>query len=136
MCTSGQRIFKLGAAFRISGYCPNDFSQRKESPMLTLKHRVSSTRGCPVNSNRHWLIAVIACLAALMLSPAAMAQSVTGSISGIVTDPNGAIVAGANVTLIGEQTGDKRDQVTNDSGRFSFSAVQPGPQRQRGAGAG
>src|SRR3989440_2468192 len=55
-----------------------------------------------------------------------MAQSVTGTISGVVTDPNGEVVAGANVTLQNDQTKDKRDQVTNDSGRFSFAAAQPG----------
>jgi hypothetical protein len=36
------------------------------------------------------------------------------------------VVAGANVTLINDQTNDKRDQPTNESGRFSFASVQPG----------
>ena len=94
--------------------------------MFTLKHRVSPALGFVLNIYRNWPMLVIACFAVLMLSPAATAQSVSGSISGIVTDPNGAMVPGANVTLISEQTGDKRDQATNESGRFSFAAVQPG----------
>src|SRR5262245_42622445 len=94
--------------------------------MSSLKHRTLSAVSFAF-CNRNWRILTIACLATLFLSPAGMAQSVSGSISGIVTDPNGAVVPGANVTLIGEQTGDKRDQATNESGRFSFAAVQPGP---------
>jgi Carboxypeptidase regulatory-like domain/TonB-dependent Receptor Plug Domain len=62
----------------------------------------------------------------LMLSLAASGQTVTGTITGTVVDPNGSVIAGANVTLAHDQTNDKRDQPTNDSGRFSFASVQPG----------
>src|SRR5258708_34485493 len=65
------------------------------------------------------------CVATLLSSPV-VAQTVTGTISGTVTDPNGALVAGATVTMINDQTNEKRDQVTNDSGRFNFASVQPG----------
>jgi hypothetical protein len=64
--------------------------------------------------------------AGALLSVPAFGQSVTGTISGTVTDPNGAIVPGAAVKLMSDQTKDERDQVTNDSGRFSFASVQPG----------
>src|SRR5205814_3354171 len=64
--------------------------------------------------------------AAIIISSPGIGQSVTGNISGSVTDPNGAVVAGASVTLVNDQTKDKRDQVTNDSGRFNFVSVQPG----------
>src|SRR5439155_14242450 len=60
------------------------------------------------------------------ISSPVFAQTVTGTISGTVTDPNGAVVAGANVALINDQTAEKRDQPTNESGRFSFASVQPG----------
>src|SRR5262249_46573738 len=53
------------------------------------------------------------------------AQTVTGTISGTVIDPNGAVIASASVTLVNDQTNEKRDQVTNDSGRFNFASVQP-----------
>ena len=65
--------------------------------------------------------AVVVCL-----STVALPQLVTGSISGTVVDPNGAVVPGANITLVNDVTKDKRDQATNESGRFSFAAVQPG----------
>src|SRR5205814_7354756 len=64
--------------------------------------------------------------AAIIISSPGIGQSVTGNISGSVTDPNGAVVAGASVTLVNDQTKDKRDQVTNDSGRFNFVSVQTG----------
>ena len=62
----------------------------------------------------------------IFVGSGAFAQTVTGTISGTVTDPNGAVVAGANVALINDQTYEKRDQPTNESGRFSFASVQPG----------
>ncbi len=65
-------------------------------------------------------------LASMLLSTAAVAQTVTGTISGIATDTNGAAVPGASVTLVGDLKGDARTLTTNDAGRFSFTAVQPG----------
>ena len=56
----------------------------------------------------------------------AEAQTITGTISGTVTDPNGGVIPGANVTLTYLQTGATRNAVTNEEGRFTFSAVQPG----------
>ena len=54
------------------------------------------------------------------------AQSVTGSISGTVTDSAGGVIPNATVTIIHEQTGDSRNVTTNEEGRFLFSAIQPG----------
>ncbi len=65
-------------------------------------------------------------LIALLLSLSAMAQTITGTISGTVADVNGAAVVGANVTLVNDQTKATRDLTTNEDGRFSFAALQPG----------
>ena len=51
----------------------------------------------------------------IFVGSGAFAQTVTGTISGTVTDPNGAVVAGANVALINDQTYEKRDLPTNES---------------------
>src|ERR1043166_10146535 len=75
---------------------------------------------------RHLFVWVIAALIVTLLPATSSGQTVTGSISGTVTDPNGAVVAGAAVTLENDQTRDRRDQVSNEAGRFSFAAVQPG----------
>jgi len=53
-------------------------------------------------------------------------QSITGTISGVVTDSNGGVVPNATVTLINEQTATSRNLVTNEEGRFVFNSVQPG----------
>src|SRR4051812_40162435 len=66
-------------------------------------------------------------LISIMISTVSTAQTVTGSISGVVTDPNGGLLPGANITLISEQSGAVRNTVTNDEGRFLFSTLQPGP---------
>jgi hypothetical protein len=65
-------------------------------------------------------------LATMLLSVPAVAQSVRGTVSGNVTDSNGAAIPGATVTLVGDQKADTRSVTTNDSGRFSFTAIQPG----------
>src|SRR6266498_663207 len=61
-----------------------------------------------------------------MLAASTAAQSVTGSISGTVTDSAGGIIVGASVALSSDQTGSTRAVTTSDDGRFSFAALQPG----------
>src|SRR5438105_1208423 len=94
--------------------------------MFSLNHRASFRHRSVLSINRRLTILVLGLWAAIIISSPAFAQSVTGNISGSVSDPNGAVVAGASVTLVNDQTKDKRDQVTNDSGRFNFVSVQPG----------
>src|SRR5688500_8374848 len=66
------------------------------------------------------------CAAFLLCAQPALAQSVSGSISGNVVDASKQIVPGALVTLTDEQTGATRNTTSGDGGRFVFSAVQPG----------
>ncbi|PYS38561.1 MAG: hypothetical protein DMF71_16660, partial [Acidobacteria bacterium] len=53
-------------------------------------------------------------------------QTTTGSLNGIVNDPNGAIVAGATVTLKNSETGAERQVTTDSQGGFVFDVVDPG----------
>ncbi len=69
---------------------------------------------------------VLILLAAVLLPAAASAQSVSGSISGLVVDPSSQVVPGASVTLIDEETGASRVTATNNTGAFTFSSVLPG----------
>ncbi|MGD1082252.1 MAG: carboxypeptidase-like regulatory domain-containing protein [Candidatus Sulfotelmatobacter sp.] len=69
------------------------------------------------------------CSAVLWLSsaPSAWAQSTsTGTVAGSVTDPSGALVAGATVTLTDTSTKTSRSVATNDAGRFIFVDIPPG----------
>src|SRR5437879_13555374 len=64
--------------------------------------------------------------ALLFLCGLAMAQSITGTISGQVVDASGKALAGAKVTLTNEQTASARAAVTNEEGDFNFASAQPG----------
>ena len=51
----------------------------------------------------------------------------TSAIVGSVTDPTGAAIAGANVTITSIENGLKRSVKTDDAGRFNFPQLKPGP---------
>jgi hypothetical protein len=55
-----------------------------------------------------------------------MAQSTTGTLTGIVTDPQGAIVSGATITLTNSETRVETRTTSNDQGEFVFPSVPPG----------
>ena len=64
---------------------------------------------------------------ALLLSPLAVhAQNYAGSVNGTVTDPSGAAVAGATVTLRNVGTNATSQTTTTDLGAYSFPAVDVG----------
>src|SRR5258707_10448801 len=65
-------------------------------------------------------------LVTMFLPPALPAQSDLSSISGTITDPSGAVVAGAAVTLRNESTGVIRATTTNGSGFYTISSLAPG----------
>lgn len=54
------------------------------------------------------------------------AQGTTGQISGTVTDPNGAVVPGATVSVTNADTGLARQATTGDDGIYSFQLLPPG----------
>ncbi len=55
---------------------------------------------------------------AFSLAVSAQSQLTTGAISGTVQDINGAIVTGATVTVINEETNQTRNLITNENGFF------------------
>jgi len=63
----------------------------------------------------------------LVASCAVYAQSgvATADLSGTVTDPQGAVVPDATVTLRNVKTNAERTVTTSSEGRYVFSAVQP-----------
>ncbi|MGB7436371.1 MAG: TonB-dependent receptor [Candidatus Acidiferrum sp.] len=64
-------------------------------------------------------------LFALLAGTAAWA-SITGSISGLVTDPSGAVIDGAHVVAIETQTGIRTETVTDSKGFYSFPTLAIG----------
>jgi outer membrane receptor protein involved in Fe transport len=63
----------------------------------------------------------------LLLATAAMAQtSTTGTVEGTVTDPNGAVISGASVSLTGPNLIRSQTTTTDGSGLYRFNNVPPG----------
>ena len=61
-----------------------------------------------------------------LLASTGFAQQLTGTLSGTVADAGGAVVPNAKVTMKNETSGDMRATVSNGSGYFSITALQPG----------
>ena len=61
-----------------------------------------------------WFIA----LALVLIVTPLLAQKITGSINGVVSDPSGAVVAKATVTITNIGTGLTRTATTNDMGEY------------------
>jgi hypothetical protein len=58
-----------------------------------------------------------------------MGQRTTADIVGAVTDSTGSVITKAQITVINEGTGIKRDAVSNDSGNYSAPLLPPGNYR-------
>jgi outer membrane receptor protein involved in Fe transport len=56
---------------------------------------------------------------ALLLAPAVYGQTVTGTLQGIVSDSNGAVIPGAEVAIRNVETGQERNVKTNSEGVYS-----------------
>ena len=67
-----------------------------------------------------WILLLI-----LTAGSGATAQN-SATLSGVVTDPQGASVKAAKVTLTNKKTGATRTVAANDEGRYSFVSVTPG----------
>ena len=63
---------------------------------------------------------------ALVFALAAFGQSNTGSISGVITDQNDAVVANATVTITNVGTNEKRTVQTDSEGRYEFPVLPTG----------
>jgi hypothetical protein len=81
-------------------------------------------------SSRRFCAAVLSLCVVFSLSSLCLhAQSTYGSVSGTVTDPSGAALAGATVTLTNVGTQEKRTQTSGDNGLYTFVNLFPGNYR-------
>ena len=67
----------------------------------------------------------VASLATLLARPAA-AQAVSGTISGNIVDPQRQVIPGATLTIINEATNDTSVTVSDGTGGFQVTNMQPG----------
>lgn len=73
----------------------------------------------------------LAALAGLSLALPAQAQKITGTIRGTVTDPSGAVIQGAKVTVTNEETGLTRTGDTTSAGIYAFAELPVGSYQVR-----
>ena len=78
------------------------------------------------NSREIFPLLLLALTFSLFLFPSAARSQVTATISGTVQDPAGAVIQGAQVTLVNDATGDKRTVQTNGAGLYAFPSLVPG----------
>jgi hypothetical protein len=69
-------------------------------------------------------IAVVALLSTSML----WAQAIFATLTGVVTDPSGAVVANAKITLRDAGSGSERNTVTDNQGYYSLPSVPVGTE--------
>lgn len=74
-------------------------------------------------------LVLIASFVLVLLASASFAQTGSSSVRGIVSDPQGNAVAGANVTLSDAARSFSRTQVTNTDGGYVFTGIPPGDYR-------
>ena len=80
-------------------------------------------------------LAVLALLP-LFVTTALLAQSSTTSVRGVVTDPSGAIVPGATVTISDTASGFTATRTTSGQGEFQFVQIAPGKYTFKASAAG
>jgi hypothetical protein len=62
----------------------------------------------------------------ILFSVSAFAQDYRATMLGQITDPGGAAIAGAQVRIIKSDTGVSRETLSNDTGYYSVTALDPG----------
>ena len=72
---------------------------------------------------RNTLTRVLLVLSVLALFTGIVWAQGSGELSGLVTDPQGAVVAGAEVKLTNPATGDVRTTTTSQAGIYHFAAL-------------
>src|SRR5690242_9146722 len=68
--------------------------------------------------------------------PTAFAQVTTGQITGVISDPTGAIIPKVNVRIVNADTGSERTATTNDLGAYTVPLLPPGNYRVSATGTG
>ena len=80
----------------------------------------------PFIRTRNYLVAIAAIGLLLALSLSAFAQGGNAQLGGVVEDPSKALVPGVTITATNVDTAVTTKQITNESGVYSFPALQPG----------
>lgn len=83
-----------------------------------------------------WTAVAVCTLLCSLWTPSAFGQAVYGSILGTVTDPSGAAVNGAKVTVTSQSRNTSTETTTNESGNYSVTHLIPDVYTVRVEGTG
>lgn len=75
---------------------------------------------------RRVVLVVLPLVLLLCVCAPLFAQRFSGSIGGVVTDPQGAVVPGAQVTITNQATGASQTAITTSAGAYSAPSLDPG----------
>src|SRR5260370_13728824 len=101
---------------------------RKDKPMIHRRSRTFTAR-CLV-------VPCLLLIAAHCLLLTAFGQNATATLSGTVTDQNGAVVPGVSITVLNLSTALKRQATTTEQGYFTIPLLPPGTYSVKGQGQG
>jgi hypothetical protein len=87
------------------------------------QHFSNATPGGVMSRSTSSALRTVSVVACLVLSAAMAHAQYRTSIQGVVTDPTGAVVPGAHLTLTNPATGEKQVRDSNDAGVFNFNAL-------------
>ncbi len=73
-----------------------------------------------------WTKVIVGFAALAVLAVSLPAQSIYGTLTGIVSDPSQAVIPNAQVKLRNESSGSERETIANHEGYFTFSSVPVG----------
>ena len=71
-------------------------------------------------------LGLLALSAAILGTASLWGQAATGTVTGVITDEQGAVIPGAEIKLVEANTSSARSIRTNESGRFTVVTIQPG----------
>src|ERR1039457_4999989 len=72
-------------------------------------------------------VILLGALIAAAIAPLAMAQTASqGTLTGQITDQQGAVIPGVQVKVVDPTTNSTREATTNENGRYTIPNVQPG----------
>ena len=80
------------------------------------------------SQRREWCLGVLLRLSLILVlsTTSALAQLSSAALNGVVTDPSGAVVRGANAVLRNVDTGIETTASSNDTGNYRFTNIAPG----------
>ncbi len=89
----------------------------------SIKSKMTESEPTEQHTARRWSLLPFL---SVLLTVAVFASGPTGTITGTVTDPSGAVVPKARITVLNQATNAIRNAETNDDGDFTVALLPPG----------